>query len=155
MKHKNPSLKLKYAKGLGDILACFLHSKPIGWFVHFLTGQNEPCSACSQRAMALNILFPIPIWKLFFKNSEELEISFLNDLKKIGYQTSSHDEDNESKEKVFIRNEVNKISEKNIQKELNEQLEKQLVNIQINEKMISSNKTEIGDYIVQVNIFKK
>ena len=72
-KMKNPTLKIRYAKGLGDFIACILHSKPIGWFTHFLTGTKEPCSACSQRAMAFNILFPIPFWKLFFKNINERE----------------------------------------------------------------------------------
>jgi len=152
MKDKNPTLKLRYAKGLGDIIACILHSKMLGWFVHFLSGQNEPCSACSQRAMALNILFPIPVWKLFFKNQEELEVAFLKDLENAGYIPAKNQ--NQS-EKVMIKNEIDKISNKDVQKQLNEQLEKTILKNKIDQKLITTNKTEIGDYIVQVNIYKK
>ncbi len=152
MKEKNPTLKLRYAKGLGDIIACILHSKMLGWFVHFLSGQNEPCSACSQRAMALNILFPIPVWKLFFKNQEELEIAFLKDLENAGYIPVK---DQNQSEKVMIKNEINKNFTKDVQKQLNEQLEKSILKNKIDQKLITTNKTEIGDYIVQVNIYKK
>jgi hypothetical protein len=148
---KNPNLKIKYAKGLGDIIASFLHSKPIGWFVHLITGRTEPCHACTQRAMALNIHFPIPVWKLFFKNTEELQKSFLKDIQDSGYQIIS---DEKSPENVLIKNEIAPDARKEIQKRLNEQLESKLLK-PLNKKLLSTNKTEIGDYIVQVNIFQK
>lgn len=149
---KNPNLKFRYAKGLGDFIACILHSKPIGWFVHFLTGQNEPCSACSQRAMAFNILFPIPFWRLFFKNFKEMEKSFIEDLKNNGYEVI---ESKNSKEMTLVKSELSPLKKVEIEEKLNKQLEKQMSSIKISKQLISSNKTEIGDYIVQVNIFKK
>jgi hypothetical protein len=147
---KNPKFKLKYAKGLGDIIASILHGKAIGWFTHFLTGQKEPCAACSQRAMALNILFPIPVWKLFFKNYEELQESFLKDLKDDGYEPLNEDKN----QQVLIKNEIYPVTKKQIQK-LNEQLESKIGQPIKDKKLINTSKTEIGDYIVQVNIFQK
>ncbi len=149
---KNPNLKIRYAKGLGDFIACILHSKPIGWFTHFISGQKEPCSACSQRAMAINILFPIPFWKLFFKNFEEMEQSFIKDLKNNGYEVI---ENKNKKEMTLIQNKVEPFKKIELEKQLNQQLEKQLSEIKISKQLINSSKTEIGDYIVQVNIFKK
>jgi hypothetical protein len=149
---KNPNLKIRYAKGLGDLIACMLHSKLIGWFTHFLTGQNQPCSTCSQRAMALNILFPIPFWKLFFKNIEEMQQSFIEDLKNNGYEVIENKND---KEMTLVQNKVDPLKKIELEKELNKQLEKQISDIKISKQLINSSKTEIGDYIVQVNIFKK
>jgi len=88
-KIKDPYLKLKYAKGLGDIVACFLHSKPIGWLTKLITGKDKPCSKCFKRGNALNILFPIKIWKIFFKTEEEYIETFRNDLQNYGYIVNS------------------------------------------------------------------
>lgn len=146
----NPSLKLRYAKGLGDVISSILHGKTLGWFTHFLTGQNQPCTACSQRAKALNVLFPIPVWKLFFKSYEELQDSFLKDLKDAGYEIVD-----ESKNQQFlVKNEIHPITKKQIQK-LNQQLENKIGEQIKDKKLINTSKTEIGDYIVQVNIFQK
>lgn len=78
---KTPGLKCRYSQGLGDLIACILHSKYVGWLTHRITGLDAPCEICSRRAEALNILFPIPFWKLFFKSEEKLKESFLKDLK--------------------------------------------------------------------------
>jgi len=76
--------KLKYAVGLGDFIAVVLHSKLVGPLTYLITGQFEPCAACSQRRMALNILFPIPFWKLFFKDIDEYHESLKKDYEKAG-----------------------------------------------------------------------
>ena len=39
--NKSPDLKCRYAVGFGDLIACFLHSKIIGWFTHKITGKNK------------------------------------------------------------------------------------------------------------------
>lgn len=83
---KDPTLKIKYARGLGDFVACILHSKPVGWLTHFITGKNRPCEKCSKRADALNILFPIPFWRLFFKDHESLVESLAKDLTDAGHK---------------------------------------------------------------------
>ena len=90
---KDPTLKIRYARGFGDFLACIIHSKPIGWFVHLITGNNKPCEICSQRAEALNILIPIPFWKLFFKNEVEMVKRMAEDLKDAGYEVKINEDD--------------------------------------------------------------
>lgn len=70
MNHNFPDLNIRYAGGLGDIIASILHSKPLGWIVKIITKKDQPCSSCSERRHALNFLAPIKIWKLFFKNED-------------------------------------------------------------------------------------
>lgn len=82
---KNPILKLKYSNGLGDILKCILHSRYIGKITHFFTKTDMPCPSCSERATALNILFPIPIWRIFFKSIKERDKFFIKEMKDYGY----------------------------------------------------------------------
>lgn len=87
-KIKDPHLKFRYAKGFGDIVACFLHSKPIGWLTKLITGKDKPCTTCSKRANALNVLFPIKFWRLYFKSEEEYIESLKQDLEKAGYEVA-------------------------------------------------------------------
>jgi hypothetical protein len=82
---KSPDLKCKYATGFGDLIACVLHSKAIGWLTYLITKKNKPCNACSMRRNAWNILFPIKFWKLFFKNEDELLKSLSADYRAQGY----------------------------------------------------------------------
>lgn len=87
MKKKiDPILKLRYAKGLGDVVKCFLHSRYFGPVTKFLTKKDHTCTNCSIRATAMNILFPIPVWKLFFKNEEKMNQIFEKDLLDYGYK---------------------------------------------------------------------
>lgn len=83
--NKDPYLYFKYNKGLGDFVASVLHSRFLGWLTKLITKKDKPCSICSKRAEALNILFPIPFWKLFFKNSLDMTESLKNDLLAAGY----------------------------------------------------------------------
>ena len=80
----NPILMVRYGFGVGDLVTAFLHSKFIGPITYLITGKMEPCHKCSNRRIALNVLFPIPIWRLFFKNLDELNISLNADYKKHG-----------------------------------------------------------------------
>jgi hypothetical protein len=81
---KHPKLKFRYAEGLGDIIACILHSKAIGWLTKIITGDDKPCQTCSKRIYAFNVLFPIPIWKMFFKDFE----TFASSLRQAGIDSS-------------------------------------------------------------------
>lgn len=83
---KNPSLKYRYAVGLGDIIACFLHSKLVSWLTVLLTGKKEPCVKCSRRIAALNVLIPIPFWKLFFDSETELLEELAAEYRAQGYK---------------------------------------------------------------------
>ena len=65
--NKDPLLRFRCAEGLGDLIACFLHSKYIEPILFLLIKQKNRCQTCDKRRMALNILFPLKIWNLFFK----------------------------------------------------------------------------------------
>lgn len=83
---KDPLLMFRYAYGLGDIIACILHSKFIAPITYFITGQKTPCQSCQTRRQALNILFPISLRVFFFKSKEEQKQAFMKDAKDYGYE---------------------------------------------------------------------
>jgi hypothetical protein len=91
---KSPDLKFRYAKGLGDIVACSLHSKPIGWLTHFITGNDKPCTTCSIRRNAMNVLFPFPFWRIFFKNQSDLLQNLAAEYRAIGYNVEINQDSN-------------------------------------------------------------
>ena len=148
----NPSLKLRYANGLGDIVTCILHGRLFGKLVHFLTKKDKPCSTCSQRAQALNILFPIKVWKLFFKTPQEAANALSKEMKEAGYTASfSPNGENVS----FSKTEANDIENDAIEvynetKELG-QYDSSLDNY----KILSSNSSVVGDFIIKVEIYQK
>jgi hypothetical protein len=80
-----PDLKFKYVNGLGDLVAATLHSKPLGWLTKLITGKDKPCEICSMRRHALNVLVHIPLWKLFFKNKNDLLDSLAAEYRTLGY----------------------------------------------------------------------
>lgn len=84
----NPYLFFKYNQGLGDFIASLLHSSAFGWLTKLLTGKKEPCNVCSKRADALNVLFPIPFWRIFFKKREDMIASLKQDLLDKDYEIS-------------------------------------------------------------------
>lgn len=95
---KDPFLKFRYANGLGDIIACILHSKFIAPITHFITGQKTPCQNCQIRRQALNILFPVSLGMFFFKSKEEQKQTLITDAKDYGYEIED-DESTHSSEK--------------------------------------------------------
>jgi hypothetical protein len=90
----SPDLKFKYAAGLGDIVACFLHCRLVGWLTHFITGKDKPCSTCSERRHALNVIMPIPFWKIFFKNKKDLLEQLSAEYRGMGYDVEVNLETN-------------------------------------------------------------
>lgn len=133
-------LNLRYAKGLGDIIACILHSKIFGWLTHLITGKKEPCKVCSIRRNALNVIFPIPVWRLFFKNENELTQSLASDLKKNNYEVNVETKNGSiSSIKSIVKHE----EKPEIKKDLNTYMP------------VSSNETKSGDLLIRVQVFKK
>jgi hypothetical protein len=135
---KNPNLKCRYSKGLGDLIACTLHSKLFSWLTFLLTGKKEPCKTCSHRINALNVLFPIPFWKLFFKNIKELMSSLSSDLIKAGYRVEMSDDG-------YTLNSFK-------QEELVPETTKQNTNKE--KKLISTNNMELDGYLIKTEIYK-
>jgi len=82
---KEPKLKLRYAIGAGDVLACFLHSRFVSPIIKLLTKKDKPCHSCSMRKSALNVLFPLPVWRIFFKTEFEKNSALAEELKNCGY----------------------------------------------------------------------
>lgn len=82
---KNPFLKIRYVTGLGDLVACILHSKFINPITHAITKNESQCEACHDRQRALNILFPFRLTKLFFSSLDEQKKSFYKEAKEYGY----------------------------------------------------------------------
>ena len=85
---KEPKLKFKYALGIGDIIACVLHSKIISPLTKLITKKDKPCASCSLRIQALNILFPLPLWRCFFKSEFEKNTALALELKECGYNVT-------------------------------------------------------------------
>jgi hypothetical protein len=85
---KDPNLKFRYAQGLGDLIACFLHSKAISWLTYIITGTKEPCQQCSTRRQAWNTVLPIKFWRLFFEDQRELMLAISEDYKNSGYDVN-------------------------------------------------------------------
>jgi hypothetical protein len=69
--NNNPYLQYRHCEGLGDIVACTLHSRLLSPITKIVTGKSEMCLSCDSRRRYLNFVFPISIWKLFFKNYDE------------------------------------------------------------------------------------
>jgi hypothetical protein len=85
---KAPDLKFKYVNGMGDFVACILHSKPVGWLTYLITGSKTPCTTCSMRRNALNILIKFPLWKLFFKDESSLLEHLAAEYRSNGYKVT-------------------------------------------------------------------
>jgi hypothetical protein len=148
----NPSFKLKYANGLGDIITCILHGRLFGKLVHLLTKKDKPCNTCSQRAQALNVLFPIKFWKFYFKTPKEVAASLSKEMEEAGYTARiSPNGENVS----FSKTESNDINITDDQV-FNETKEiSQHDNSLDNYSIISSNSSTVGDLIIKIEIYQK
>jgi hypothetical protein len=145
--NKDPYLQFRHSEGLGDVIACILHSKFFSFITYSIVG-SEYCSACNKRRQALNILFPLPLWKIFFENYEHKK----NDLQKYFNQNDS-----------LISEEQTPIVEKEITQENAVNL--QDFNILNNENIINSDeesyilisesKSEFDNFLIKTLIYKK
>jgi hypothetical protein len=156
---KNPFLKCRYARGLGDIIGCILHSKFLSWLPLLLTGQKEQCQACSQRAQALNVIFPIPLWRLFFKDYTELNLSLKKDFEDLGYDVTYDPEKNALSAQLQKENrEENKeyLNDNEIPEEHKKiDFSKSIKNDNGKEyKLITSSNMEFENYFIKTEIYK-
>jgi hypothetical protein len=143
--NKNPSLKCRYAKGLGDLVACILHG-PLSWLTFAITKKRIPCSKCSLRAEALNTLVPIPFWKLFYDSIDELLKDLSQEMVSAGY-------------KVSLTEDGKGISSSKFSETLPPLQSSHMPNIPSSDiedyNLISSGDNIMGDFIVRVQIFKR
>jgi hypothetical protein len=147
-----PGLKFRYSRGVGDIVACILHSKYIGIITHKITGVGKPCQKCSQRGMALNLLFPIPLWKLFFDSEEEMIESFKKDFIKAGYQVEEHGP------KEFSASKINETPNPNFEPIIENVSTNDILNQPNNNldyELISTSDNYIGEFKIQTVIYKQ
>lgn len=147
---KDPLLKIRYARGLGDIIACILHSKFIGPITHFVTGQKTPCQACQTRRQALNILLPISLRTFFFKTEKEQEESFIKEAKNYGYEIGENDSCSENKEEIKYEEPV--ISNFN---ELEPETLSNIKNKHSDYILIRTVETDQDDLKIVLNVYKK
>ena len=153
MEIKTPDLKLRYSKGLGDVVACFLHSKPIGWITFFITGKKKPCSKCSKKREALNTIFPFALWRLFFKNTDELLESLKKDYEAIGYNANIDKKSQTISTSKFTGDEIDKKLKEN---SLNIIPENTIKENNIKDYIkISSSDSYSGDLLIKIEIYKK
>jgi hypothetical protein len=145
---KDPYLKFIYSRGLGDVIACILHSKLFGWLTKLITGKSKPCSTCSKRVDALNILVPIPFWKLFFKNAESMIQALETELKDFGYETSITEDglgvSSFKSDEIELKNSENT---NNIDYNKNDYIK--------NYSLINSGENILGDFLIKTEIYKK
>lgn len=137
---KNPKLKLKYSEGLGDVIACFLHSKYLSWLTKLITGKDKPCKTCSDRIYAFNVLAPIPVWKIFFKTKKDF-------VEKLQTELSLYFNDINVKEKTeTVKPLISK--PRVIQKP-------KIENHYGDYTLLSSSDEALGEYLVRVQTYKK
>ena len=137
---KNPKLKLKYSEGLGDVIACFLHSKCFGWLTKLITGQDKPCKTCSDRIYAFNVLVPIPVWKVFFKTKKD----FIENLQtELSLYFNSININKETKTEKPIISEPRIIKKPKIENHYDDYT------------LLSSSDEVLGEYLVRVQTYKK
>ena len=141
--NNNPYLQYRHCEGLGDIIACTLHSKLISPITKLVTGKTEICHACDKRRRYLNFMFPINISKLFFKTPEEK----IKDL-----------------EKYFVNNNQNSdideyISDSSLNKDYNATLplnqKYKDSNIKEGYIIINNNEIEVEGFLYKTIIYKK
>lgn len=154
--NKDPNLKLRYSQGLGDVIACFLHSKPIGWLTKLITGDDKPCNQCSIRRRAWNTIFPIPIWKLFFKDQDIFLDSLSKDYKDNGYEIEINDKNKSiSVFKNEVENQLNENDNSNLEEEFEDyNFENYKSDIEGYE-LTNISDNYLGEYLIRTQYFKK
>jgi hypothetical protein len=148
---KDPLLKIRYASGLGDIVACILHSKFVSPITYFITKQKTPCSACQTRRQALNILLPFSLRLFFFKNAEEQKKAFIADAKDYGYEIGE-DENSCSEKKETVTEDEPIINNFN---ELEPETATHKKNEYSDYTLIQTTETDSDNLKIILNVYKK
>jgi hypothetical protein len=154
----NPFLQYRHALGLGDFVACTLHSKYINPLTIAITGKDGLCASCDARRQALNLICPVPFWKLFYKDSEERD-------KNIESYLTYKDKDNieipwseykKQEEQVNLENKEN-FQKNNIEIEDVPSVKKNVPDYDVveNYRFLNSSDVELDNYIVRTTVYKK
>jgi hypothetical protein len=154
MDSKTPDLKLRYAMGLGDIIACILHSRILGWLTRLITGKDKPCGECSMRRNAWNLLFPINVWKLFYDSKIDFIEDLAADYRGHGYKvTINYDNETISLSKF---NSIEDNSNKAIEFESNKQNQENQIKNKVKDYYLMDEKyQETDNMIIKTQYFKK
>lgn len=146
----NPFLQYRHAIGLGDFVACTLHSKYINPITTAITGKDGLCAACDARRQSLNILVPIPFWKLFYKSEQEKE----DNIKKFLYYK---DEDGKETPLDLVDNTKIDDNEEIYEQTFQEKILKNIPHIEVveNYEFINSSDVELDNYILRTIVYKK
>ena len=147
-KSKDPQLMIRYSRGLGDFISCLLHSKAIGWLTKLITKKDKPCTQCRKRANALNTLFPIPFWKMFFSSDEEYYKNIKIDLEKAGYSVEGSPNTNAVSSSILTRTPI----VNNFKNEL-PIIPSESPDISKYE-LLSSSDSFVGDFLIKTQVFK-
>lgn len=131
---KSPFFSFKHIRGLGDAIFYILHGPPLRWLTYGLLRIKEPCSQCSKRAIALNLLFPIPFWKLFFKSRQEMMDDLSKTLQTESFKVNISQESKSSLVKTPLKTQPEKEN---------------------NFILIGSSENHIGDLLIKTQIYKK
>jgi hypothetical protein len=146
---KSPDLKIRYAKGLGDIIACILHSKSIGWLTHLITGNDKPCTLCSQRRHAWNFIFPIKVWRLFFKNEEAYIKSIAEEYKNDGHEVNIAKGGVSTFKGTIEKNGEPLVQDENDYRPDDDSIDEEQYNL------LSNSKTKADDILIVVSVYKR
>jgi len=148
--------KIRYAQGIGDVCAAILHSKLIGPITYLVTGDLEPCPRCQNRRTALNLLFPIPFWRLFFKNDDFYNKSLNKNFEKIAKENSFVDKITEEPREILSPSSIEKNDGLSIESN-NETLIQQSNNSDIfkDYMLVSESRTEHENLLLVNRIYKK
>lgn len=161
--NNNPQLQYRHSEGLGDLIACTLHSKPISPITNLLTRSKEMCFSCNKRRQALNYIFPIPFWKIFFENYDKKTEDFqkyfeLEERKEensdIVIKTKEKNEEENNDTIIKSNEENNDIIIQSNEKIMEYVFEKKDTSIP-EYNILSESSTEIDDYIFKIIIYKK
>jgi hypothetical protein len=151
---KEPRLKLRYSQGLGDIIACLLHSKALGWLTKLISGKDAPCEMCSKRQDALNLLFPIPLWKLFFKDLEAAVTDMVERYKEAGMPASLVKSPNSNNFRILTGIENYVPQDKPVKN--NGMYNPFIMDAKLSEyKLVSTSDSEADHILVRTQIYKK
>jgi hypothetical protein len=148
--NSDPLLRYKYAEGLGDVIACTLHSKYIQPITTFLTKSKKMCMSCQTRRQALNVLFPIKLWRFFFQSMEKRLESLDEEFLKIKMQWQLNTSDGKVTPMKYsdIYNHLSNRNKEPIPEQ--KQLEEMPDYI-----VVGKSDTGIGDFLIRNIIFKR
>jgi hypothetical protein len=155
--------KIRYAQGVGDVCAAILHSKLIGPITYLVTEKLEPCNTCQNRRTALNFLFPVPIWKLFFKNEDAYNEALNKEFEKAQKELESETHTNsveievENKNLSVVENtsDIIKESISTIENKEETSNDNNIDDIYKNYFLIAENRTEHESVLIVNRIYKK